>query len=63
MHLVEAFEGSLPRPGGMVDGKFFWFCLLTNVRETNEFETKIQASSAKQFLCLAGGNEAFQFCE
>lgn len=44
MHLVEAFEGSLPRPGGMVDGKFFWFCLLTNVRETNEFETKIQAS-------------------
>jgi hypothetical protein len=22
--LFEAFEGSLPRPGGMVDGKFFF---------------------------------------
>lgn len=49
MHLVEAFEGGLPRPGGMVDGKLFWFCLLTNVRETNEFETKIQASFVSSF--------------
>lgn len=63
MHLVEAFEGSLPRPGGMVDGKFFWLCLLTNVRETNEFETKNSGKFCKQFLYLAWGNEAFQFCE
>jgi hypothetical protein len=28
--LFEAFEGSLPRPGGMVDGKFFF----------NQFEGK-----------------------
>lgn len=32
--LSEAFEGRLPRPGGMVDGKFYGFCLLTNLRET-----------------------------
>lgn len=29
--LSEAFEGRLPRPGGMVDGKFYGFCL-------NQFE-------------------------
>lgn len=41
-HLVEAFEGRLPRPGGVVDGKFFGFCLLINLSETKEFETKLR---------------------
>lgn len=40
--LSEAFEGRLPRPGGVVDGKFYGFCLLTNLKETNEFETKLR---------------------
>lgn len=32
----------------MVDGKFYGFCLLTNLRETNEFETKSRQ------VCKAG---------
>lgn len=33
----EASEGRLPRPRGMVDGRFHGFCFLTNLRKTNEF--------------------------